>query len=820
MPVARGCRKDRLPYPLGVFGPLPKLLRKPWSSLRNSKARIALAGALLLALGCVWTGLKLHDLEEQVEARFRGQLFAVPSRVYARPVTLRTGLDVERARLRARLERMGYVPAVGAEQLKPGEFAVRREAFEIFRRPSRLPNRITPEQLIRLKLDGTRVSAVRSADGELLPEAELEPEIIAQFHGEDRADRKLVALGEVPPILVEAIIATEDQSFYEHHGIQLWRIAGALVANLRAGKVVQGGSTLTQQLVKNFYLTRERTIVRKLREVAMALILERNHTKDEILEAYLNEVYMGQRGSIAIHGVGEAASHYFGKPVNEVSLPEAALLAGLIKGPNLYSPYRNPDTARQRRDLVLKLLHDQGKIDRDAYESAMVSELGVRDVLVDENIAPYYVEELREELADRYGDDLLQTGGMSIYSTLDAELQRAANDAVRKQLARLEKDYPKLRRKSSPIQAAVVALKPTTGEILALVGGRDYQRSQFNRASQAHRQPGSVFKPIVLLTAVGRREPAPAFTLASKLEDEPLHYAQPNGVWEPVNYDGEYRGEVTVREAIEQSLNVPIARLGLAVGPEKVVATARAVGIESPLLPVPSVALGAFEVTVLEAAHAYTVFASGGLRPELRSYTQVVQYDGRVLERRTTDAVKVIEPAEAYLVTSALEGVVNRGTGAPLRALGFQGDIAGKTGTSSDYRDAWFIGYTPDIVIAVWVGFDDAQSVRVTGAVAALPIFADVLEVARGKGPAEEFTVPTGVETVDVNRDSGKRSGFGCFGDPEVFLLGTAPTESCGIFDFAKNSQPPAEAVPAPGGTPPPPRRNLFQRLFGWLGRD
>ena len=310
-----------------MFGPLPRI------PLRSTKARIALLGAVLLGVAAVWAALTLRDLENQVEARFRGQLFAVPSRVYARPVALRTGLDIERTRLRERLARMGYVQAVGAEQLKPGEFAVRLDSLEIFRRPSRLPNRITPEQRIVLRLDGTRISAVRSADGELLPEAELEPEIIAQFHGEERADRHLVALADVPPILVDAIIATEDQAFYEHHGIQLWRIAGAFVANLRAGKVVQGGSTLTQQLVKNFYLTRERTLGRKLREVAMALLLERNHTKDEILEAYLNEVYMGQRGSIAIHGVGEAASHYFGKPPNELSLSEAALLAGLIKGP-------------------------------------------------------------------------------------------------------------------------------------------------------------------------------------------------------------------------------------------------------------------------------------------------------------------------------------------------------------------------------------------------------------------------------------------------------------------------------------------------------
>ncbi|HTO07221.1 MAG TPA: PBP1A family penicillin-binding protein [Myxococcota bacterium] len=795
------------------------MLPPPDAWLRNPKARLRVLVAVLLGVlmlvGVLAAGA-VSRLEERVEARFRGQLFALPSRVYARPVSLHTGLDLERIRLRARLERMGYVKAVGAHpELRAGQYAWRPGELDIFRRASNLPSHPSPERLIRLRLDGSRISAVRDAADDLLPSEELEPEIIAQFHGAERADRRLVALADVPPILVEAIIAIEDQSFYEHHGIQPWRIAGAFVANLRAGKLVQGGSTLTQQLVKNFYLTRERTLGRKLTEVAMALILERNHTKQEILEAYLNEVYMGQRGSVAIHGMGEAANHYFGKPVSDLNLPEAALLAGLIKGPNLYSPYRSPDAARKRRDLVLTALREQDKITRDAYESALVADLGVRDVVADENLAPYYVEELSEELTDRYGDEILQSAGMSIYSTLDAELQRAANEAVTRQLARLEKGYPALRRKESPLQAAVVALKPQTGEILALVGGRDYGKSQFNRAVQAHRQPGSVFKPIVLLTAVGRAAGPPAFTLVSKLEDEPLTYAQPSGIWQPVNYDGEYRGTVTVRQAIEQSLNVPVARLGLAIGPERVVATARQLGIESPLQPVPSVALGAFEVTMLEAARVYAVFASGGLRPELRSYTQVVQADGRVLEQRTLDAPRVFDPADVYLVTSALEGVVDRGTGAPLRALGFRGDIAGKTGTSSDYRDAWFIGYTPEIVIAVWVGFDDGASVKVTGATAALPIFADVLEVARGKGEAEEFTVPTGVELVDVDRDSGLRAGFGCGGDPEVFLRGTAPAQGCGIFDFAKRSEPP----PDQRAGAEPPKRNVFQRLFGWIGR-
>ena len=773
-----------------------------------------------MALLGIWAGCSVSNLEERVEARFQGRLFAVPSRVYSRPLELRPGVDVERTRLRERLERMGYVAAAGTWQaLRPGEFRQSPGALQIYRRPSRLPDRNDPARLFSLRLADSRITAVRDPAGELLPSATLEPEIIAQFHGVERADRQLEALADVPQVLVDAIIAVEDQSYFEHNGIHLWRIAGAMLANVRAGRVVQGGSTLTQQLVKNFYLTRERTLARKGTEALMALLLERNHTKPEILEAYLNEVYMGQRGSVAIHGVGEASQHYFGKQVGELTLPEAALLAGLIKGPNLYSPYRHPEAARKRRDLVLAVLLEQEKIDRDAYESALVADLGVRDVYVDEYVAPYFVEELRQDLSERFGEEILQSEGMAIYSTLDAELQRAANAAVTRQLERLERDYPKLRRPASPLQAAVVALSPRSGEILALVGGRDYRRSQFNRASQAHRQPGSAFKPIVLLSAIARSEGEPEFTLLSKLEDEAFTLKLPTGVWQPVNYDGEYRGTVTVREAIEQSLNVPVAKLGIAVGPERIVETARRFGITSALAPVPSISLGSFEVTVLEAARAYAVLAAGGALPVLRSYTDVVHADGRVLEERPSEAKQVFDPAEVYLVTSVLEGVVERGTGAALRSLGFRGDIAGKTGTSSDFRDAWFIGYTPEIVIAVWVGFDDSTSVRVTGAVAALPIFADLLEAARGKEPAEEFDIPTGVESVDVDTDSGLRAGFLCGGSREVFLRGTAPEGECGLFrgfgtDVAQQPSAPGRAQARRN-----PVRRALESVFGWLGR-
>jgi penicillin-binding protein 1B len=788
--------------------------------LATRRSRLAALVLLLLAVTAMWAWSAVSALEERVEARFQGRLFAVPSRVYSRPLELRAGVDVERVRLKERLERMGYVPAVGKKaQLRPGHFREKDASFEIQRRPAPgVP--VGPLDRLALRLSGSRIAAVRNGEGELLPSAELEPEIIAQFHGEERADRRLAGLDQVPPVLIDAIIAIEDQAFYEHRGITVWRIAGAMLANLRAGRVVQGGSTLTQQLVKNFYLTRERTVSRKLTEAAMALLLERNHTKPEILEAYLNEVYMGQRGSVAIHGVGEAAQHYFGKDVAELGLSEAALLAGMIKGPNLYSPYRRPEEARKRRDLVLSVLLQEGKIDRDAYESALVADLGVRDVQVDENVAPYFVEEIRQELVERYGEELLQSEGLAIHTTLDAELQRAANAAVTRQLERLERDFPKLARAESPLQAAVIALAPKTGEVLALVGGRDYKKSQFNRATQARRQPGSVFKPVVLLAALARRDDAEPITLASKLEDEPFVADLPNGSWRPVNYDGEYRGLVTVRAAIEQSLNVPVARLGLAIGPARVVETARRLGVTSPLAPVPSVSLGSYEVSMVEVARAYATLASGGVLPSLLTWTDVVHADGRIVEERTPDAVRVFDPAEVYLVTSALEGAVDRGTAAPLRSLGFRGQIAGKTGTSSDYRDAWFVGYTPDLVIAVWVGFDDGASVRLTGAVAALPIFADVLEAARGKSPGSEWSVPTGVEAVDVNAESGLRAGFLCGGETEYFLLGTAPVGSCGPFGDEDGYEPePGEPRREARRPRENPIQSAFERIFGWIGR-
>jgi penicillin-binding protein 1B len=766
--------------------------------------KIAIGAAALAVVGVVALGGVLHwlgDLEQRVEARFAGKLFQVPSRVYSGPLLLYPGLDTRQLALTERLARLNYHPARGRE-LAPGEYRQRGELLEIERRPFRWAHREDPGGRLGLRLDlGGKVAELRDAQDRSLSTAELEPELIAVFTGPEGEDRELVSAADVSPWLVEAILAIEDQRFWEHGGIHLRRVLGAALANLRAGKVVQGGSTLTQQLVKNFYLTRERTVRRKLDEAAMALILERNHTKAQILDAYLNEVYMGQRGGVAIHGMGEAALHFFGKQARDLTLAESALLAGIIQGPSLLSPRRHPERARERRDLVLAVMLEIGAIDAAAYESARASELGVVEAPAGATPAPWFVEHVRQELAAAYGEELLQGEGLSIFTTLDPELQRAANRAVETELVRLEQEHNWLLRPGTRLQAAVLALAPRTGEILALVGGRDFQESQFNRATQAHRQPGSVFKPVVALAAF-THPGLPRYTPATRLEDTRLEVELPNGKWTPENYDGGFRGEVSLRLAFEQSLNVPVARLGLAIGAQQIVDTARRLGVTSPLEPLPSLALGSFELTLLEATTAYAVLAAEGVVPVPRAYTEVLHPDGRVLEVREREFARAFDPASTYLVTSLLVGAVDRGTARALRERGFEGDIAGKTGTSSDTRDAWFIGFTPDVVIGVWVGFDDGQSLGLSGSTAALPIFAEVLEAARGKAAGAAFPRPPGVIDVEIDPNTGLRAALACPGAHEVFLTGTAPATDC---------QGSEAALPAAPG--------VMERVRGWLRR-
>lgn len=598
--------------------------------------------------------------------------------------------------------------------------------------------------------------------------SEQSPAPIAPLEGSALEARMPVRLASIPPSLVQAVLAVEDQRFYDHDGLDLRRIAGAFLANVKAGGIAQGGSTITQQLAKNLFLSASRTPVRKLREVAFATALEWRYDKATILEAYLNEIYLGQDGSRAIHGVGAAARAYFGKDVRKLSLAESALLAGMIHAPNRHTPTRHPDAARDRRDLVLQLMAEQGRISEAAKERAQGSRVVARPSSVSLTVDGRY---FRDAALASLPTSLPARGG-AVYTTLDARLQQAAQRAVRRGVSRLP---------LPGVEAALVAIDPRTGEVLALVGGRDYALSQFNRATDARRQPGSAFKPIVALAALGRRgDEPPAFTLASMVDDAPLSLKTPRGLWQPSNYDGDFRGPVTVRTAMEQSLNVPFVRIGMEVGPSKIAATAKQLGITSPMLPVPSLALGSAEVSLLELVRAYGVLANAGSLAATRMVLSTTKRGDAPAAANAPSLTAVADPATAWLVTSALQGVVEHGTGASLQERVNVSGLAGKTGTSSDWKDAWFVAYAPNLVVGVWVGYDDGRSLHTTGAGAALPIAGDFLEAAFSETDPEDFEMPSGITEGHVGSAPGEWSD-GC-GTTEYFLEGTAPSDQDCIY--------------------------------------
>jgi len=550
--------------------------------------------------------------------------------------------------------------------------------------------------------------------------------------------------------------------------------------NLRSGHVVQGGSTLTQQLMKNFFLSDERSLKRKLIEAAMALIAERRYSKQEILENYLNEIYLGQRGAQGIFGVWEAAHFYFAKPLSELSIAEMALLAAIIKAPNRYSPFRNSQRALRRRNLDLALMLRQGDITTEQYEQAVAEPLRLAQPKPAGNDAPYFVDFLRRELAQNYPAEVLTSEGLRIFTTLDMQLQQSAEEAVHRGLADLAKRYKRLRsdKPTNALEAALIAVQPQTGEIKAMVGGRDYRVSQFNRVTQAFRQPGSVFKPFVYLAAFERTEHGgPVIQPNSMLDDEPFEWAYDNQVWSPTNYKGEYFGRVTVRHALEESLNAATARLARDVGIDAVRDMAERLGITSPLPAVPSLALGAAEVSPFEVAQAYSVLANQGLKATALSVKRVVDRAGNPIERNPIKIERVIDPQAVYLVTHVMEGVIDHGTGQGARRMGFTRPAAGKTGTTNDYRDAWFAGFTPDLVSVVWVGFDQRKPVGLAGSQAALPIWTDFMKQATAGRPVTPFLPPPGVTLVPIDEYTGQLAPPG---DPdtieEAFFKGDEPT--------------------------------------------
>jgi penicillin-binding protein 1B len=709
--------------------------------------------------------------------------FRLPSRVYSAPAILYPGLDWKLVDLRGTLQRLGYREALDTRSLPPGQYAWGEHRVRVHLRAFEHPSRPEPARDVVLRLRGSDIAQIRAVPrGGEVGAILLEPEQIGAYYGPHREQRELVQLEQLPRNLIDAVLAVEDQRFESHPGVDLQRIAGAMLANLRAGSIRQGGSTLTQQLVKNFFLTPERTYRRKLQEALMALLVEAHYDKDAILESYLNEIYLGQRGATAIHGVGEAARLYFGKSAAHLGVEESGLLAAIIQSPNGISPYREPERAIRRRNLVLELMFDQGRIDEAAYRRALDEPLRLATVTPEPGDARYFLDLLRRQLAETYPTEALTIEGLHIYSTLDRRLQRLAAISLRDGIREIERSHPELAVEdpARALQGCLIALRPQTGELLALIGGRDYRVSQFDRCTQARRQPGSVFKPFVYIAALEPVGGTPHITLASFLDDSPLEIETPDGPWQPRNHDDTFHETVTVREALEGSFNVATARLAQEVGVRRIAQVAHRLGIESPLPAVPSLALGTAELSPIEVAQAYASIASGGIRPETQSFEDVVDRDGRVLERRRLSFERVLDAGTAYLATSLLEGVAQRGTAASVRAGGLHGPIAAKTGTTDEERDLWFVGYTPDLVAVVWLGFDEPRSVGLSSSRGALPIWRRFVEGATGGVVRGAFLRPPEIERVAINPTTGALALSGCPDRrDEYFVAGTLPTHVC-----------------------------------------
>jgi len=707
--------------------------------------------------------------------------------IYAAGQTLAPGMNVQRVGLVATLGRLGYSETRTGPPA-PGYFRRNGGNWDIYLRGSD-ETAAGGAQIVRLQIADDRITKVTRA-GQEVTDAALEPEVLGSATDRPGEDHKPVRLDETPKVLIDAVLAAEDHRFFAHGGVDFRALLRAAWANLRAGRVKEGGSTITQQLVKVRLLTPHRTFFRKLREAWLAALIESRYSKERILEAYLNEIYLGQRGPIAIRGVGAASRAYFGKEVHQLTAPEAALIAAIIRGPNVYSPAVDPDRARDHRNTVLAQMRDLKMLTPEEYERARKTPVRVRSLVSPGQSAPYFVDSVRQELEQRFDTGVARARGVRIVTTLDLSLQRFAEAAAVRGLDRLESSMSAGYRRdpNRRLQVAMIVAEPSTGEIRALVGGRDYLASQFNRATSARRQPGSAFKPIVYLAALRAGDGAPFFTAASRVEDLPITIDSGGQPWSPKNSEDRYEGIVSVRQALEQSLNSATVRVAQAVGLPNVIAMARALGIQSQLAPVPAMALGAFEVTPLELARAYLPLANGGVKPVAISSIRRVQFgDDEVRPSGADEPVRVVSPAEAWLITSLLKGVVNSGTGSAVHASGLPDVIAGKTGTTNDGRDAWFVGYTSRLLALVWVGFDNGDPHGMSGAKAALPIWVDFMKQAVDAYPQTDFEVPPGISFVDIDVGNGKKAAHACpVVAREGFLTGTEPPlcdEHRGVID-------------------------------------
>ena len=776
--------------------PMPRPPRPPRPNRRRRRLALAIAaGVPLLALIGVTTHYYLA-FARIIDARLQGERVRALPRVLARPFEMRRGQWLSAPQLADRLNDLGYAERAAPGQ--PGEFTRtddtvtliarggpligRRIRVQIALQAARLPAPIGPDGK---PIPTPAVSRIEVDGGGSLDRVELDRPLLTTLITTGREKRRRVSLTLIPKHMVQAILAIEDRRFYDHAGIDPIRIVGAVITNLKGDRpYLVGGSTLTQQLVKNFFLTPEKSYRRKFQEQFLSVVLETRATKDEILELYLNDVYLGQRGSYAIHGVAEASRVFFGKDVTNVSLAEAATIAGVIQAPGRHSPFSPGTRARDRRNVVLQAMADAGYVGRAAAERAGREPMQTVARAM-ETEAPYFVDLLGQTLADQYPGLLSGAKPVDIWTTLDSDLQRIAQDAVQAGAVSIDAQLARKQIKGQA-QIALIAVQPGTGDILAYIGGRSYGQSQFNRPVHARRQPGSAFKPFVYLAAF---ESAAAdgltdVTPATLVNDEQSTFAFDGQDWTPRNYEDEYDGLITLRRAIAMSRNVATVRVAELAGFGRIAGLWKRVGASMVPKPYPSIALGVFEATPVEIATAYTLFPNGGEMRPLRTIARL-ERGGVELPLKEAGPTRVARAETTFLVTNMLRSVINEGTAASARGLGFNRDAAGKTGTTNDLRDAWFVGFTPELLAVVWVGFDDNQPVGLSGSQAAVPIWTRFMMAALSGRPNRNFTPPSGVVFVTIDRDTGKLAQPGCPRiSSEAFIAGTEPAEACELHRF------------------------------------
>jgi penicillin-binding protein 1B len=862
---------------------------------------------ILIALGCTLLlglvvcesifGYYYFQYRHIVDERLQRPLFEQTAKIYAAPKELRVGQKLTPRAVALVLRNAGYSSDEDTDRSRMGTYALNDASITI--QPG--PQSYHSEQGATVSFDKGMVSKISGEGGQALDAYELEPQLITGLsEGQNRTKRRLVTFNELPPNLVNAVTSIEDRRFFEHGGVDYFRLLGALRDDLRLGRRREGGSTLTMQLARGFFLTPEKKLKRKIIEIAITFQLENRFNKQQIFQIYANEIPLGQQGSFAINGFGQAAQTYFGKDVRQLDLAQGAMLAGMIQHPSFLNPYRHPDRVMQRRNMVLDAMVETGKITKDGAQRAKAEPLNLAPINIDAGEAPYFVDLVRDRLVQRMGDTDFNHAGLRIYTSLDPDLQRVAAEAVTQGMKGVDEQVEKLHARrvkagdDSPIvypQVAMVALNPHTGQVLALVGGRNYGISQLNHAV-AHRPTGSVFKPFVYAAAFNTSlagtiltqpavvppaseenvsaslpspnsvsaDPAPpdpgrqsgVFTAVTLLNNDPSTY---EGGYTPSNYhnDKRFAGQITARTALQWSENNATVTLADMVGYNNVAALARDAGVKS-ARGTPAVALGAYDATPLDMAGAYTVFANGGVKIDPWLVASVRSANGDVLNDYPPDSKPILDPRVAYLTLSLMENVINSGTAGRVRSEGFTAPAAGKTGTS---HDAWFAGFTSNLLCVVWIGNDDYTDIKLDGGKVAAPIWAEFMKHAVQMpeySDTRQFPAPDGISIVRLDKVTNLLADTSCPTDYDVaFLDGTAPTQTCDqgagdqrnlfqkIFGIGKeasvapgtpvNGLPPLPAPPVgsqaaaataqPGAAPPPPdqqqkkKKGFFSRIFG-----